>query len=51
VRYYDRIIDKEQTKIFIIMEFCERGDMAQLIKKMKRDKEYAAEDKIWKVIA
>lgn len=37
VRYYDRIIDKESAKIFIIMEFCEKGDMAQLIKKLKRE--------------
>lgn len=51
VRYYDRIIDKEQTKIFIVMEYCERGDMAQLIKKLKRDKEFVPEDKVWKVIA
>jgi len=28
VRYYDRIIDKEQAKIFIVMEYCEGGDMA-----------------------
>ncbi len=28
VRYYDRIIDKESTKIYIVMEFCEGGDMA-----------------------
>jgi NIMA (never in mitosis gene a)-related kinase len=28
VRYYDRIIDKEQSKIYIVMEYCERGDMA-----------------------
>lgn len=28
VRYHDRIIDKERTKIYIIMEYCEKGDMA-----------------------
>lgn len=38
VRYYDRIIDKEQSKIFIVMEYCEGGDMAGLIKKHKREK-------------
>ena len=32
VRYYDRIIDKKNTKIFIIMEYCEGGDISQLIK-------------------
>lgn len=33
VRYYDRIIDKEQTKIFIVMEYCSGGDLAQRIKR------------------
>lgn len=51
VRYYDRIIDKESSKIFIIMEYCEKGDMAQLIKKLRRDKEYLPEDFIWKVLS
>lgn len=27
VRYYDRIIDKAQAKIFIIMEHCDGGDL------------------------
>ena len=51
VRYYDRIIDKEQSKIYIVMEYCERGDMAQLIKRLKKEKEYVPEDKVWKAIA
>lgn len=31
------------------MEHCENGDMAQLIKKCKYDKDYVAEDVIWKI--
>ena len=27
VRYYDRIIDKEKMKIYIIMEYCEQGNL------------------------
>lgn len=27
VKYYDRIIDKANAKIFIIMEFCDGGDL------------------------
>jgi NIMA (never in mitosis gene a)-related kinase len=49
VRYYDRIIDKKLTKIYIIMEYCEGGDMGTLIKKCKKEKDYIAEDVIWKV--
>ena len=36
VRYYDRIIDKKQSKIYIIMEYCEGGDLRQLIKRLKK---------------
>jgi serine/threonine-protein kinase Nek2 len=38
VRYYDRIIDRETTKIYIVMEFCEGGDVAGLIKKYRRER-------------
>ena len=31
------------------MEYCENGDMAQLIKKCKAEKDYVAEDVIWKI--
>ena len=27
VKYYDRIIDKEKSRIYIVMEHCEQGDM------------------------
>ncbi len=49
VRYYDRIIDKKNTKIYIIMEYCEGGDIGALIKRCKKNKEYIAEDVIWKI--
>ena len=49
VRYYDRIIDKKQSKIYIIMEYCEGGDISQLIKRCKKSNEYRAEDIIWKI--
>ena len=38
VKYYDRIVDKEQLKIYIVMELCERGDMGMLIKRLKKEK-------------
>ena len=49
VRYYDRIIDKKNSKIYIIMEYCEGGDLNQLIKRCKKSNEYIAEDIIWKI--
>ena len=49
VKYYDKIILKEQNKLLIVMEYCENGDMAQLIKKCRAEKDFVAEDVIWKI--
>eukprot|EP00742_Colponemidia_sp_Colp-10_P011693 GILJ01013030.1.p1 GENE.GILJ01013030.1~~GILJ01013030.1.p1 ORF type:complete len:564 (-),score=86.56 GILJ01013030.1:207-1850(-) len=49
VRYHDRFIDKARSKIYIVMEHCEGGDLATLIKKCKREREYVPEDTIWKI--
>jgi serine/threonine protein kinase len=38
VRYHDRIIDRDSTTIFIVMEYCEGGDLAALIRRQKREK-------------
>lgn len=48
VRYYDRIIDKQNQKIWIVMEYCEGGDMSLVIKKLRKDKELLPEEIIWK---
>ncbi|RLN31487.1 hypothetical protein BBJ28_00025770 [Nothophytophthora sp. Chile5] len=37
VRYLDRVIDKQATKIYIVMEYCEGGDLGQFIKRKKRE--------------
>lgn len=49
VRYYDRIVDKKNTKIYIIMEYCEGGDIGLLIKRLKKNKELIPEEIIWKI--
>lgn len=38
VRYYDRILDRSTTTIYIIMEFCEGGDLGALIAKHRKEK-------------
>ena len=35
VQYYDRIIDKQNQKIYIIMEYCEGGDIGKIMIKIK----------------
>ena len=34
-RYYDRLIDKEMAKLYIVMEYCSGGDLAALIKRQR----------------
>jgi len=36
VQYFDRIIHKETATLYIIMEWCEGGDLATLITKCKK---------------
>ncbi|KAH0570623.1 Kinase, NEK [Spironucleus salmonicida] len=50
VRYVDRYVDKAKQKIFIIMEYCENGDLARYIKRHKSERKYISEDKIWSVL-
>ena len=49
VKYYDRILDKKNTKIYIVMEFCSGGDLGQMIKGCLRDRTTIEEATIWKV--
>jgi NIMA (never in mitosis gene a)-related kinase 2 len=45
----DRIIDRENTTIFIIMEYCENGDLASVIRKYKRSGKKMDESKVWSI--
>lgn len=38
VKYYDRVIDRTNAKIYIVMEYCEGGDISTLIKNSKKEK-------------
>lgn len=56
VKYYDRIIVHKERKIYIVQEFCDAGDLAQLIKKQRQKtnnghKKYFQEDFIWSVLS
>ncbi|KAL0480307.1 Nek2 [Acrasis kona] len=49
VRYYDRIIDRENKKIYIIMEYCPCGDLSNFVKKLKKDKKSLDEEQVWRI--
>lgn len=38
VRYFERSVDRENSLIHIIMEYCEGGDLATVIKRCKNDR-------------
>lgn len=37
VRYEDRIVDKSKQILYLVMEYCDRGDLQTYIKKQKLD--------------
>ena len=51
VRYYDRCIDKRNLKLYIVMEYCEKGDLQQVIKRCLRTKEHIKEETICRILA
>lgn len=38
VKYYERYVDRENGVIYIVMEYCENGDLASFIKRHRREK-------------
>ena len=51
MRCYDKFVDKENTSIYLVMEFCKGGDLAQLITKCREGegRQYIGEDFIWRI--
>ncbi len=35
-RYYDRVINKDHAKLYIVMEYCAGGDLANMIRQRKK---------------
>ncbi|XP_076612481.1 serine/threonine-protein kinase Nek2 [Chaetodon auriga] len=51
VRYYDRIIDRTNTTLYIVMEHCEGGDLSSLITRCIKERRYLEEQFILRVMA
>ena len=49
VRFIDKFKDDTTKRFYIVMEYCAGGDLAQLIKKNKHERQYLSEDHIWKM--
>lgn len=51
VKYIRRYQDKAATIIFIIMDYCSKGDLSDYVKMHKKSNQYISEDKIWSIFA
>ncbi|KAI9137076.1 kinase-like domain-containing protein [Paraphysoderma sedebokerense] len=51
VRYYERVVDKEQCRIYIVMEYCSGGDLGSLIEKCRKEGKIIPEPTIWSFLA
>ncbi|PKK26758.1 NIMA-related kinase 2 [Columba livia] len=50
VRYYDRIIDRSCTTLYIVMEYCDGGDLATLIAKCTKERNHLEESFVLRVL-
>ncbi|XP_018798594.1 PREDICTED: serine/threonine-protein kinase dst1 [Bactrocera latifrons] len=50
VEYYHHLVNHEAKSIFIVMECCEGGDLAQLIKRARDERKRFEERYIWRVL-
>jgi serine/threonine protein kinase len=51
VQYLQHFIDKKNLKIYIVMEYCQNGDLQQIIRKCIKQEDSINEDFIWKIFA
>ncbi|XP_037261570.1 serine/threonine-protein kinase Nek2 [Falco rusticolus] len=50
VRYYDRIVDRSSTTLYIVMEYCDGGDLASLIARCTKQRHYLEESFVLRVL-
>ena len=51
MQYHHHFIDKKALKIYIVMEFCQGGDLQRIVRKCIKAQEQLSEDFIWKIFA
>ncbi|KAM0789401.1 hypothetical protein ACM66B_000228 [Microbotryomycetes sp. NB124-2] len=51
VRYYERFVDKPNNMLYILMEYCEGGDLARIIQRCRTAKTPLSEDTVWSYLA
>ncbi|RKP08685.1 kinase-like domain-containing protein [Thamnocephalis sphaerospora] len=51
VRYHERHVDRDERRIYIVMEYCSGGDLAAIIKHFKARNQRIPEDTVWQLVA
>ncbi|KAL8280744.1 hypothetical protein RQP46_006748 [Phenoliferia psychrophenolica] len=51
VRYYERFVDKPNNMLYILMEYCEGGDLAGVIQRCRQGGSYLNEELVWSYLA
>ena len=51
VQYFDSFSNASGSKTFIVMEYCQHGDLASYIESHRRNETWAQESFIWKIMA
>eukprot|EP00466_Bigelowiella_natans_P013660 jgi/Bigna1/42360/e_gw1.63.16.1 len=51
VKYYDRVIDRTQKKIYVVMEYCAGGDLGSYIKEKRAKRKWVSERLIWRILS
>ena len=51
VRYYDRVIDKSDMSLEIVMEFCDGGDLRTMVREFEREGKHMREALVWQFFA
>lgn len=51
VRYHERFVDKPNNMLYILMEYCEGGDLAGVIQRCRKSGTVLSEDVVWAYLA
>ncbi|CAM9227744.1 unnamed protein product, partial [Heterosigma akashiwo] len=50
VAYFESFLDKNDTELCIVMEYCGMGDLAAKIERYRKRRRYIDERQIWQYI-
>jgi NIMA (never in mitosis gene a)-related kinase len=50
VKQYETLTDDSNSKLYIVMEYCKKGDLDKLILKSKNNKKVVDEELIWDIL-